>query len=523
MTDTTIQRARASTRPGPLRAALAVITVAALVRLVVAAVIPLPPDETYYWEWSRRLASGYFDHPPAIALLIRAGVALLGVTPAGIRLGAVLTGWGASLCVVLLARRLAGDGAALRAAVIITCMPLAAAGLLLATPDAPLLLGVAASLLALDHAVAAPPGSAVSRRWWLAAGLALGVALASKYNAALLPLAVLLALAAVAPLRRHLATPAPYLAVLVALAIMAPVIAWNGRHDWASFLFQIHHGLGGRGGNPLNREASLLASQLALVSPILFVLLAIAVARAMGSRTLSPRERLLAIVAATMFLFFCVTALRQRAEANWQAPAYVGAIALLAAHTRTQTWRRWLGAACALGATMGTLVYIQAASPFLPIGVADDPTARGAGWNTLAQHMTSVAARLGETTGGRIWFGGDRYQEASELAFHLPEHPTTISLNLGGRPNQYDYWPTFPQRARVGDNLVVALDPADGGRPDSVVPLLAPYFARVWRAQAVGLRRGQALRMKRVIWVFEGWRGTWPHRARSSLAVRASF
>src|SRR5205814_7851837 len=57
-------------------AALAVVVVAALVRLAFAALIPVFPDEAYYWEWSRRLAPGYFDHPPGIALLIRIGTVI---------------------------------------------------------------------------------------------------------------------------------------------------------------------------------------------------------------------------------------------------------------------------------------------------------------------------------------------------------------------------------------------------------------------------------------------------------------
>ena len=35
-------------------------------RLVVAALVPLSPDEAYYWMWSRHLAGGYFDHPPMV-------------------------------------------------------------------------------------------------------------------------------------------------------------------------------------------------------------------------------------------------------------------------------------------------------------------------------------------------------------------------------------------------------------------------------------------------------------------------
>ena len=63
-----------------------VLAAGVLVRLFFAALIPLFPDEAYYWEWSRRLAAGYFDHPPAIPLLIRGGTALFGATAIGVRL-----------------------------------------------------------------------------------------------------------------------------------------------------------------------------------------------------------------------------------------------------------------------------------------------------------------------------------------------------------------------------------------------------------------------------------------------------
>ena len=44
------------------------------------------PDEAYYWVWSRALAAGYLDHPPMVALWIRAGTWIAGDTALGIRL-----------------------------------------------------------------------------------------------------------------------------------------------------------------------------------------------------------------------------------------------------------------------------------------------------------------------------------------------------------------------------------------------------------------------------------------------------
>src|SRR6266480_3609972 len=66
--------------------------VAALVvlRLVAAAWTPLTFDEAYYWIWSKHLAGGYYDHPPMVAFVIRAGTMIAGDTEFGVRLVSIL-------------------------------------------------------------------------------------------------------------------------------------------------------------------------------------------------------------------------------------------------------------------------------------------------------------------------------------------------------------------------------------------------------------------------------------------------
>ena len=138
------------------------------------------PDEAYYWVWSSRLAGGYFDHPPAIAILIRAGAWL--TAPLGVRFMPILAGFVATLATAATARRLGGDRAALHAAVLIACIPLTAAALSLATPDAPLLAATSLGLYAVVRVLEHSPRSRASFAWWIAAGLALGLALCSKYT-----------------------------------------------------------------------------------------------------------------------------------------------------------------------------------------------------------------------------------------------------------------------------------------------------------------------------------------------------
>jgi 4-amino-4-deoxy-L-arabinose transferase-like glycosyltransferase len=63
----------------------------ALLRAAVAATTELSDDEAYYRLWALAPAMSYLDHPPMVAWLIAAGQAVLGDTPLGVRLAAVLT------------------------------------------------------------------------------------------------------------------------------------------------------------------------------------------------------------------------------------------------------------------------------------------------------------------------------------------------------------------------------------------------------------------------------------------------
>lgn len=497
-----------------IRMAIGLVAAATVVRLILAIVVPLFPDETYYWEWSRRLAAGYFDHPPAIAFLIRAGTTIFGTTSLGVRAGVVLAGAIASWSMVVLAGRLAhfpttetqiADASGLiasaesRAALLVGVIPVALVGFVLATPDAPLLAAIALTLVALERALAAPARSRETLGWWIAAGIALGLAFCSKYTAVLVPMGVLIALVARPTLRARLAEPGPYIATGIALLVLAPTLVWNAHNDWVSFAFQLQHGLGAPRGSALTRELNLIGGQLALISPILAVMAAIAVARCLR-HTSDDRRFLLAVIATAVIVFFVLSALRKPVEANWPAPALLAAIPLLAVWDVSRRARGWLIAGCAFGAVCTLVIAVHAATGVLGLPPRRDPIARAHGWDDLAHSVSAARTSSQVSSCSAAWIAADRYQDASELAYHLPGHPRVFALNIGGRRNQYELWPSLRSVVQPEDCVLFVADASSAG--DAVVRKIGARNAA--RLSVAAMQWGGTEIARRAIWLLRG-------------------
>lgn len=158
-------------------------------------------------------------------------------------------------------------------------------------------------------------------RRWLTAGAALGAAMLSKYTAAFLVPSVFLYLIFSPRDRRWLRTPWPYLAGAVALVVLAPVIYWNWRHDWASFIFQSKGRFDearGTAGRPLR----FVLSQALAVLPLTLPLAVAALGRIVRSKR--PEERFLLACAAPIVIGFWLVSWSRPAHILWPLPGYLG-------------------------------------------------------------------------------------------------------------------------------------------------------------------------------------------------------
>lgn len=389
-----------------------------LLRLAIAAAAPLAPDEAYYWVWSHALAWGYPDHPPMVALWIRLGTAIVGDGAIGVRLFGPLSVAIASLLLVDVGNRLfPALHAGVRAAVLLNATLLVGAGSVIMTPDAPLLMFWTACLWALARL--AQDGR---WQWWLLAGLFAGLAMLSKYTAALLWFGIVLWLLLTPSLRRWLRHPAPWGSAVIAIVLFLPVVIWNSQHAWVSFRRQ-----GGRIGEWHPADAprfvgELLLGQIGLLTPLVatFCAAGIIVAAQQAWRTRSPAWTLLAALSLPSVLLFIQHALGDRVQGNWPTIIYPAAM-IAAASLQTPVWRRLYPPAIALGFGITVLVYLQTLLP-APLPVSLDPIARQLdGWDTLAVQVDAERRRQ-----GAAFVAADQYGIAAELARDLPAGVTII-------------------------------------------------------------------------------------------------
>lgn len=451
---------------------MAAVGVFAYIFLLKLAYFSLPnliPQEAYYWNYSKHLDLGYLDHPPMIAWVIAAGTALGGDTEFGIRIGGLLCALITSGFVYALARNLFGKDCAMRAVLLALVLPFFVSFFML--PDAPLFACWAAALCFLERALIGQ-----SRKAWLGFGVAMGFGMLSKYTICLLGGGTLL-FALLDRRARHRATfMGLALATLIALALFSPVIYWNARHHWASFLFQ---------GPRRLQEASefslhyLIGDVLLLLTPFGCLGFALAAYSALfrpridpintptENKGIDPRWLFVLVFTLAPLSIFLVFSVLHRPLPHWTGPIWLAGIPAIAFAMTPQPQipqsllarllqRSWKPAILTLLIVYGCLLH------FVSLGLPRVSYAKGYGlpivWREIGRQIESIAQDVKRKTHLEpLVVGMDRYYLSSELAFYRqkfvdPNDPAqrnqavanTTSAQLFEREGlMYTYW--FPE------------------------------------------------------------------------------
>ena len=471
-------------------------------RLIYALLLPLSPQETYYWVFSLHPALSYFDHPPLSAHTIFLFSQILGHTALAVRLGALLYTFGFSWLIYLIGKRMYNERIGFGAALLMNFLPTFSITDLIMTPDCPLVFFWCLTWFFILKAI--QEDRYASYLW---AGIALGLALTSKYTAVFIPISLLIFLI-ISPLHRHhLKRIEPYCGLILALLVFSPVLIWNTQNHWASFAFQSAQRAGEMKAFEWKELGAFLLSQMGILTPMVFAGLCWTIGLGVKRFLMINlwKETFLLSLALPMIGLFTLVATVTWVKINWLIPAYPPLLLLMVAYyqNRTFDWKWVTGFARWMWITVFLFFILLHLLPFVPQIPVSGSTDTLTGWQELAGHLEKIQKSSDMKKSPFIFAWG--HKTASELQFYLKGHPTTYAQTvLGEKALGYDYW--FDPRPLQGRDALFVWSDFDRFSEEKT-GRLEKYFNRVEPLEPFTVFRGKyPLRTFHIYWCI-GYKG----------------
>lgn len=442
-----------------------------LLRMILAFITPLTPQEAYYWSWSQALDWSYFDHPPMATWLIWITTHIFGQTIFGIKLAAVLYYLGTYIIWAKLVQEIFEDERLTFLVILAlnTTIIYELYGFVI-SPDSPLLMFWSLTIFLIWRVVRT--GQA---KYWYLAGIAMGLTWMSKYSGIFLIPSVFLFLLLSKDNRRWLTTPHPYLASLVAVLVFTPVLYWNAAHDWASLAFQGSRRVSGMDGWGLRFFGELIGSQMFMLTPFFFGFLVWGMVRVLPGLLKKPvnaGEILLFASGGVLLPFFVLVSFKTLVKMNWLVPAYWSWLILFIKYYLDQNRSRKVLKTGLISALVfygiGLAVILI---PNMPLGEGNT----WSGWKKTAARVDDIV-RDEAKDGSEVFVYSTNYKVSSLLRFYLPGQPETFAQNVFGEGAlQFDYWQN-PDELRGKTGILVVDDRREYRfKPEKI----KPYFDTV--------------------------------------------
>lgn len=337
------------------------ITFAAIARLIIAGTIELGNDEVYYWTYALHLQWNYFDHPPIAGWLIRLTTAnLLLHTELFVRLGAIVSSGICTLLIYKIGTVVKNSQTGWYAALLYTASIYSSiiAGTFI-LPDSPQMVFWLWSILLLLKIVKLPVPNSQSGTLWLLFGVAGGLCIMSKVHGVFLWFAVVLY--AVFFNRMWFRDKSVYLAAVISLLIVSPIIAWNIQNDFISYTY--HGSRVSLLEAGLNTDAFVreLAGGFFYNNPLNFILIwSSVIAFWRGRLPADKREvRLLLCCSLPLIGVLLFVSLFRDTLPHWSGPAYSCLIVLAAARLAPVTGNETSRTPRFLKASLGFIIILS--------------------------------------------------------------------------------------------------------------------------------------------------------------------
>lgn len=381
-------------------------------------------DESQYWVWSREFAFGYFSKPPLLAWTIAIAESICGSGEACIRSPSPILHAGTALLVFFIARELYGERIAFWSCLVIAFGSGVVFSSRIISTDVPFIFLWSLALLAYLKLLRGP-----SLSWGIVLGLALGFGLLAKYAMVYFFLCVALAAIFHERARDIIKRREFYVALALAVLIIAPNIVWNITNGLATF----RHTATNVGGAGLRFSAvgfaSFFFSQFAVAGPIVFGGFLVAMVR-IKSFPFNQEDRLLLLFSLPIVALVMTASFVSNAYPNWMAPALVAMTILVTALLVRQDRLAWIYASIGIGAFV-QLVFLVADANADRVTLTGfrkpDIYERTMGWRLLGEKVAELAEKSGAKS-----VAGERRYDVPSLIYYLRDKPWPVKIWKAG-------------------------------------------------------------------------------------------
>jgi len=342
------------------------------------------------------------------------------------------------------------------------------------------------------------------------AGVMFGFALLSKYTAVLLVVGAGLYVLIHRDQRRWLAHPGPYLALGVAALLFSPVLLWNARHHWISFVWQSTRGLDELAGVRLDWMLKNIGGQALELLPWVWLGLIVELYRALRPSAPSPRSLIgwLAVVPIVLFTLVAAYALTGQRHFHWGMPGYLllflplGDRVCRGLQSRRASYRWGLPATAVLSVLFMAILTVHVATGWLkdaPAWVAralagdNDPTLECIDFTSLK----AALAERGLLGRSDVFVFSEWWFQAGKLDYGLKGALPVVALSPAD-PRSFAFFDR-PDRWIGMDGILVTPRSAQ-----SVADRYGAYFARITPLGSMDVgRRG---RVEQTLYLYRGER-----------------
>ena len=398
-----------------------------ILNFIQAAVTGLFDDEALFWMYGQHPAWGYYEHPPMVGILIRAGYTLFH-NEFGVRFFFVIL---STLSFYLVAKLAGVKDPLLFGALAFTTL-IAQVGGFMAAPDVALMFFTVLYLL-------------VYKKWlenqgtWLAVlwGVIMAAMIYSKYNG------ILVILFTIMSNYKLFKSKSFYIAALSGIICMIPHILWSFRYDHPTVYYHLFE-RNFEQFNLLKYFMEFFVGQLGIYGPLMAIIFFWCM---VVFKTEDTFDKSLKFTAIGTLMFFMAYTFRGQVEPNWTLPAFVP---LLIMGYRTSAnsikLRKWIMplAVISLVFVVGLRIYLV--HDFLKLPRSMVNLSELYGWKDWAKEVE-------KKSGGRPVLFLNSYQRASKYIFYTGRPAYTME-DYSGHRTQFYYW-SDAEKGLQGKNIMV--------------------------------------------------------------------